>query len=62
MCASEEEFQKWVSRANVNLIFTNQFFEASDYTSPVKMYLDDTFYWPLIPNLNKLTNIYIKKQ
>jgi hypothetical protein len=61
-CANETEYDEWIKRASVSFIYTNQYFDANDYVQPIKSYLDDRFYWPLLKGYNKLTNIFLKKQ
>ena len=39
----------------------NNYFDSVSYDKPVKNYLDDTFYWTLLPAYTKKTNIYLKK-
>ena len=46
----------------MNLIFTNQYFDGKDYVHPIKSYLDDRFYFPLLAAYTKLTNIFVKNQ
>lgn len=46
----------------MGLIFTNMYFDSNDYVNPIKYYLDDRFYWPLLKSYIKITNLFVKKQ
>jgi len=44
-----------------NFIFTNKYFDSDVYEVPIKSYLDDRFYLPLMTNITKINNLKYKK-
>lgn len=62
-CKPKEEINRFIEekQAQLSFIFVNNYFDSNSYEKPIKNYLDDTFYWTFLPNYNKLTNIYFKK-
>ena len=62
-CKSKEEIDKHLydTAATLSFVFLNSYFDSKDYEQPIKIFLDDQFYWPIQSSLMKKTNIYVKQ-
>ena len=39
----------------------NTYFDFQDFSNPVHYYIDNTFFWAIVPGLTKKSDIYIKR-
>lgn len=49
-CKTDDEINDYIYNSEItfNLVFMNTYFDGTDVTNPVKFFMDDTFYWPLM--------------
>lgn len=57
-CQSLTAMNTALEGSKVSFNFVNAYF---DFKSPVKRFLDDQFFWDLLPGFRKKTDVFIKK-
>lgn len=55
------EIDDKIRNSKINFAFVNSYFNSGDYDDPVKFFLDDTFFWDVVPEFKKKTDVYIQK-
>jgi hypothetical protein len=62
-CKSEKEIQNYIADNAIDLkfVFTNSFFDGNDFDQTIKYFMDDTFYWPLMQSMTRISNLLIKE-
>lgn len=53
ICATYEEQTAWWVGVNLLVYPINTFFDFNDFVSPVKFFIDDTIFFPIMPILGK---------
>jgi len=59
-CKSDEEIDEFVKDKFFEIIMTNKYFDADNYTHLVGKTLTDNIYYTLFPQITKQTHIYVK--
>jgi len=59
-CKSDEEINEFVKDKFFEIIMTNKYFDADNYTHPVGKTLTENIYYTLFPQMTKETHIYVK--
>lgn len=54
------EIDSALRNANFDVVFLNKYFDTSDFLYPVKLSLDDRFFFKVIPTLRKSADVFIK--
>jgi len=44
----------------IGIILVNSYFDAEDYDTPIKTYLDDRLFYNLLPGFTKTSHVYIQ--
>lgn len=39
----------------------NTYFDFKDFVDPIKYFIDDTFFWPIMPIIGKQSFLYIRQ-
>jgi hypothetical protein len=60
-CQSDADIENVIKNALVEVLIVNTYFDFDDYKTPVKQYLDDTFYVNLIPGFEKENKVYLRE-
>ena len=58
-CHSLSDIENKIAHTQVQFVFVNTYFDSLDYESPIKYFLDDTFFWDIVPFLKKKTDVFI---
>ncbi|CDW80946.1 UNKNOWN [Stylonychia lemnae] len=61
ICATFEEQAVWWKNVNLLVYPVNTYFDFSDFTNPVKYFIDDTIFFPIMPSLGKQSFIYVRQ-
>eukprot|EP00347_Sterkiella_histriomuscorum_P017758 403348109 len=60
-CASKKQQDEFFSMVDFQLRFVNQYFDFADMNNPVKSFIEDRYFIPVIPDQQKGMDIFIKK-
>ena len=61
-CATPEEIDEVLERTKLQLYFTNTNVDFDEFGGKhKKMFVDETFYWELLPTVQKKSNVYMRK-
>ena len=60
-CQAYDDITAAISSTYVHVAVVNTFFDFDDYVAPVHTYLDDRFYFDLVPGFEKEQILYIKQ-
>lgn len=58
-CANQTEIDNFFENKNFNFAFINNYFDFSDFESPIKPFIDDSLFWELESNKIKKANFYV---
>lgn len=47
ICATYDDQAIWYNGKNLVIYLVNTYFDFTDFVSPVKRFIDDTFFWPI---------------
>ncbi|CAI2373460.1 unnamed protein product [Moneuplotes crassus] len=61
VCNTDEEINNIIQNTDLNIFQVNTYFDFDDYEQPIKTYLDDRFFFTLIPGFTKTNLIKIQK-
>ena len=60
VCATPAEIDAVQKTLEIDLYVVNSYFDFDDYNNPIKTYIDDRFYYNLIPGFTKLSAVKIQ--
>ena len=62
-CPTGTNYTEYLQSVELNLLMTNHYADMLSYKEEGihTKFLEDTFYWPLLPHHKKVSNIYVKK-
>lgn len=49
-----------MSRTTINFAFINQYFDSTNYTEPIKKFIDDSLFFTMQKGVAKYANLYVK--
>eukprot|EP00347_Sterkiella_histriomuscorum_P021707 403333044 len=61
VCASQQQQVDYFNEVDFQFRFVNQYFDFDDFENPIKQYIDDRYYIPIEPAIQKSIEIYIKR-
>jgi hypothetical protein len=59
-CKTDAEITTFLGKTTIDMVLVNTFYDFDDYNDPMKSYLDDRFYFNLLPGYHKENLIYVK--
>ena len=59
-CESDPNIDAVIKKMEVGIYLVNSYFDSDDYNSPVNTYIDDRFFYNLVPQYTKSSLIYIQ--
>ena len=57
-CKSLDEINERMRYGLVQYAYINNFFDVLDYEDPVKPFFDDSYFWDILPDFKKNTDIF----
>ncbi|CAI2372806.1 unnamed protein product [Moneuplotes crassus] len=60
-CLTTAQIDQKVQELEVGIYVVNSYFDFDDYNSPIKTYIDDRFFYYLVPGNTVTSNVYIQK-
>ena len=58
-CKDQAAIDNYFSGEVLSVAFTNNWFDTSDYTTPIKPFIDDQLFFNIDPNLSKRANLLV---
>lgn len=58
-CKTTSQIDAGIQKSEFNFVFLNKYFQTEDYVEPIKTYMDDSFYFKVIPKDMKTIDIYV---
>ena len=60
-CQSDTDIEDVMKESKLNMAIDNTYFDFSNYDDPIQHYLDETFFWDLLPGFRKKTDIFVRQ-
>ena len=61
-CHSDEDIDAALDKASLSMAVVNTYYDFDDYSSPVKTYFDDQFYYYFTAGYEKETDVYVRQE
>ena len=58
-CKDQAAIDNYFSGETLSVAFTNNWFDSSDYTTPIKPFIDDQLFFIIDPNIGKRANLLV---
>lgn len=59
-CLPQDEIDSILADSQLGLRVVNRYVDFNDYSNPVKEFIDDQFYWEMVPFMRKKVNLYMR--
>ena len=59
-CQSNDTIDEYIKNMEVSIFLVNSYFDSDDYENPINTFIDDRFYYNLIPQFTKASVISIQ--
>eukprot|EP00347_Sterkiella_histriomuscorum_P007363 403349230 len=61
VCATQQQQVDYFNEVDFQFRFVNQYFDFDDFDNPIKQYIDDRYYIPIEPAIQKSIELFIKR-
>ena len=60
-CQTPDDINTMLSEAQIQVTIQNAYFDIENYDNPVQYFLDDNYFWDLLPNFRKKSDLFVRE-
>jgi hypothetical protein len=60
-CKTDTEIDKYLDQAQVNMFYTNFYFDSDDYEQPIKRFIDDKIWFKIMPKFRLDADMFVRR-